>query len=471
MRKAVPMVLAVAVLGVVVFAFSSYAPPRTTAKVTRVVDGGTILVKLMEVPKEYSSEFQVGQVVRVRYIDPLRPVEGFGRETSAANEALVEGETVYLELDAQLFDRYHRLGYDYVYLDPDGRGMVDAVLVPWGFANASLRLLPNERVLDAEVKLESMEREGERIVQELRERMEQEGLGPWHKEEASAAAPPAPCDCVGLDLDCADFATQAEAQACRAEFQDALINYWQDKVRPKLKETLVEGLSDANLQALPGAREVQGEVIRKIEPLLPGTADDWRWRDHLARSSSTTRRSSPEGYVNDVLSKLDVMVQGIVPVLCTSCHFWPNQFTFRRYGRGLIDRMADFAQGFLIPEEAPVLPPSYPLDNLLEDVVHRFIEEELPEKEVLPASIWDMTIGLYEKLLKEPETAPFIQKIEDPKTPILSLPGLALELNSWIESNWSEVKDFLKDLLPSYITGKPPAPPGDAASTGGNNRP
>ena len=88
-------------------------PPGTTAAwVTHVVDGDTIEVEIE------------GREFRVRYIlidtpetkHPSRPVEPFGPKAAAANKALVEGKTVYLEKDVSDVDQYGRL-LRYVYAD------------------------------------------------------------------------------------------------------------------------------------------------------------------------------------------------------------------------------------------------------------------------------------------------------------------------------------------------------------------
>jgi micrococcal nuclease len=102
----------------------------TAAKVTHVVDGDTIDVSI------------AGQPYTVRYIGvdtpetvrPDYPVEWMGPEASAANKALVEGKTVYLEKDVSETDRYGRL-LRYVYL-ADGT-MVNAELVRQGYAQSA----------------------------------------------------------------------------------------------------------------------------------------------------------------------------------------------------------------------------------------------------------------------------------------------------------------------------------------------
>jgi micrococcal nuclease len=102
--------------------WASPAPPRSlTGPVVKVIDRDTIEVELD------------GQRVRVRYIGvntpetkhPTKGREPCGKEASAANRTLVEGQTVRLELDVQHWDRYQRL-LAYVYV---GDKMVNAELV------------------------------------------------------------------------------------------------------------------------------------------------------------------------------------------------------------------------------------------------------------------------------------------------------------------------------------------------------
>ena len=85
--------------------------PEARAEVLRVIDGDTIEVELGGAEED------------VRYIGidtpesvvPGEPVECFGKEASAANERLVEGETVRLVFDAERRDHYGRL-LAYVYV-------------------------------------------------------------------------------------------------------------------------------------------------------------------------------------------------------------------------------------------------------------------------------------------------------------------------------------------------------------------
>lgn len=92
-------------------------------KVTRVIDGDTI-------------EIEGGE--KVRYIgidtpetmDPRKPVQCFGVESSKKNKELVEGKTVRLEKDITDRDKYNRL-LRYVWLD---NTLINLSLVEGGFA-------------------------------------------------------------------------------------------------------------------------------------------------------------------------------------------------------------------------------------------------------------------------------------------------------------------------------------------------
>jgi micrococcal nuclease len=111
---------------------SAFRPtgPTRTAKVVRVVDGDTIVVRLD------------GRDERLRYIGmdtpetkkQDTPVEWMGPEATAANEALVGGRTVVLEKDVSETDRFGRL-LRYVWLvDGERWTLVDLELVRRGFA-------------------------------------------------------------------------------------------------------------------------------------------------------------------------------------------------------------------------------------------------------------------------------------------------------------------------------------------------
>lgn len=117
------------------------AASADTGRVVHVVDGDTIHVRLGTTRE------------RVRYIGvdtpetrkPGTPVQCYGKAASARNAALVAGERVRLETDAEARDRYGRL-LAYVYRVRDGR-FVNAELVRGGYAQA-LTIEPNVRHAD-----------------------------------------------------------------------------------------------------------------------------------------------------------------------------------------------------------------------------------------------------------------------------------------------------------------------------------
>lgn len=127
------------------------APGPVTAQVVNIVDGDTIDV-LFD-----------GQEFRVRYILIDTPevsggVEPFGPEATAANRALVEGQTVTLEKDVSETDRFGRL-LRYVYL-ADGR-MVNEELLHQGMATVAtfppdVKYVDRFRAVEAEARTASV---------------------------------------------------------------------------------------------------------------------------------------------------------------------------------------------------------------------------------------------------------------------------------------------------------------------------
>lgn len=127
----------VAFVGVAVLCLSAvsvglppFPPPAITATVSQVVDGVTVEVRVDRLPNPAPTGLSVGQTVRVRYLGVSAPAEGTPDAplARALNAALVAEKTVYLELDTS------ERGHDgtlvaYVYLDPDGRVMVNLVLL------------------------------------------------------------------------------------------------------------------------------------------------------------------------------------------------------------------------------------------------------------------------------------------------------------------------------------------------------
>ena len=133
---------------------------------TRVVDGDTIEVEILEiVPGPGAGETEVGEEYDVRFlgidtpesVKPNSPVDCFGKEASAATKALLDGQDVRLVKDVEETDRYDRL-LRYVYF---GDEMANARLVANGYANV-YTYPPNVRHAELFVQLEREARDNDR---------------------------------------------------------------------------------------------------------------------------------------------------------------------------------------------------------------------------------------------------------------------------------------------------------------------
>ncbi|GAB4264922.1 MAG: hypothetical protein Kow0080_04540 [Candidatus Promineifilaceae bacterium] len=176
-------------------AVSSDSPVRVTppagqlAEVVNVIDGDTVDVVMGT----------NGETYRLRYIGVDTPErdEPFYQEATEANRAMVAGQTVILVKDVSETDRYGRL-LRYVYLQ-DGT-FVNAELVRQGYARL-VTFPPDVAMQDTLLALQ----------QEAR--TEKRGL--WQNEPFLPAGVPVICQsCSRNSYNCADFSTQAEAQAC-----------------------------------------------------------------------------------------------------------------------------------------------------------------------------------------------------------------------------------------------------------------
>jgi micrococcal nuclease len=169
-------------------------PDGRRATIVRVVDGDTLVVDGDE---------------RVRLIgintpetkDPRRPVECFGREASAAAEALLPpGTEVVLEADVEATDRYGRT-LAYVRRLPDGL-FVNLDLVARGFAEVAT-YPPNVRYVDDLVAAQRLARAESRglwsACGEVGTPAEAPLAGTCHPSYPTLCLPASP------DLDCGDI--------------------------------------------------------------------------------------------------------------------------------------------------------------------------------------------------------------------------------------------------------------------------
>src|SRR5688572_17067807 len=146
--------------------FSEEPRGYEVAVVTRIVDGDTIVVEVSDRTRgPGAGRAAVGEEYKVRLIgidtpesvDPRSPVECFGKEASAATEALLAGADVRLVKDVSETDRFGRL-VRYVYLEDE---MANARLVVNGYASA-YTYPPDVRHSDLFAQLEREARESDR---------------------------------------------------------------------------------------------------------------------------------------------------------------------------------------------------------------------------------------------------------------------------------------------------------------------
>lgn len=110
--------------------------PQGTVRVTRVVDGDTIEVRI----GERREDVRLIGVDTPETVKPGAPVQCFGPRASRFAKGLLEGKRVRIVLGVEQRDSYGRL-LAYVRL---GRRFVNAILMRRGFAR-SLTIPPNDR--------------------------------------------------------------------------------------------------------------------------------------------------------------------------------------------------------------------------------------------------------------------------------------------------------------------------------------
>ncbi len=182
------------------------------ATVAEVVDGDTVKVDPAVAGED---EVRLIGVDTPETKDPDEEVEPYGKEASNFTESVLEDEKVELEFDNEREDKYGRL-LAYVY--PMGEGMFNEDLLEQGYAQL-YTVSPNTKYED---RFEAAQKEAKDadlgiwgLAKEQQCKLANHGNGigkgspecEKKKEVAPAASP---------GMDCADFATQAEAQAALA---------------------------------------------------------------------------------------------------------------------------------------------------------------------------------------------------------------------------------------------------------------
>lgn len=180
------------------------APAGDTYAVLRVVDGDTIAVSI----NDKSETIRLIGIDTPETVDPRKPVQCFGKEASDKTKELLAGQRVVLEKDASQGerDKYGRM-LAYVFR-ADGL-FVNEYLVAQGYAHEYTYNLPYKYQVEFKVAQAAAKAQG---------------LGLWAPDACSAptsAATPAAApvassggySCSSNLYNCADFATQAQAQS------------------------------------------------------------------------------------------------------------------------------------------------------------------------------------------------------------------------------------------------------------------
>ncbi|MCS7240111.1 MAG: hypothetical protein NZ651_02550 [Candidatus Bipolaricaulota bacterium] len=115
--------------------FSASGAPQITAQVTEIIDGATISARIERLPSPAPAGLNVDTVVRVRYIG-VQILSTLAETAQHLNAILVGGKQVFLELDETIRDEAGQI-LAYVFLDNDGRLMVNAILISTDVANFS----------------------------------------------------------------------------------------------------------------------------------------------------------------------------------------------------------------------------------------------------------------------------------------------------------------------------------------------
>jgi micrococcal nuclease len=130
-----------------------------SVKVTKVVDGDTIKVKI----NGKEENVRLIGVDTPENVHPSKPVQYYGPEASAYTKKRLEGQTITLEFDVQQRDKYGRL-LAYVWL-ANGKNkkaeMFNQTLVKEGYAQV-LTIPPNVKYTDSFVKLQKQARDANR---------------------------------------------------------------------------------------------------------------------------------------------------------------------------------------------------------------------------------------------------------------------------------------------------------------------
>jgi micrococcal nuclease len=179
--------------------------------VTRVVDGDTIEVNP---PLSWTEDVRLLGVDTPETVDPGEPVEPYGPEASAFTTQQLEGERVTLIFDQEKRDQYGRA---LAYVQISGQSVTfNETLLKQGYAQIYV-VAPNDRYEVAFSQAQEQARQAQRGIWGLPKDQQCEladrGNGIGEGSPGCQGRTPSPAPDPGVDKDCSDFQSQAAAQA------------------------------------------------------------------------------------------------------------------------------------------------------------------------------------------------------------------------------------------------------------------
>src|SRR5215217_3550897 len=197
--------------GVLLLATPAFAQTSQTVTVERVVDGDTIEVD----PKvSGTNDVRLIGLDTPETVDPQEPVEPYGPEASAFTKQQLEGERVTLIFDQEKRDQYGR-ALAYVQISSQSESF-NETLLRQGYAQLYV-VPPNDRYEVTFRQAQDQARQAQRGIWGLPKVQQCEladrGNGIGEGSPGCQGQVPRPAPDPGVDKDCADFRSQAEAQA------------------------------------------------------------------------------------------------------------------------------------------------------------------------------------------------------------------------------------------------------------------
>jgi endonuclease YncB( thermonuclease family) len=199
------------IAGSLFLASSALAQTSQTVTVERVVDGDTIEVNPAV---GGTGDVRLIGVDTPETVDPNEPVEPYGPEASVFTKAQLEGERVTLIFDQEKTDQYGR-ALAYVRISGEGETF-NETLLRQGYAQLYV-VPPNDRYEVTFSRAQDqarLERQGIwSLPKDQQCELADRGNGIGEGSPGCQGQVPRPAPDPGVDKDCADFRSQAEAQA------------------------------------------------------------------------------------------------------------------------------------------------------------------------------------------------------------------------------------------------------------------